>query len=103
MFAYKVTTINRKSLGLKGHKNIVKYPINRWKTIKKPIKGKSDEGGYWVCKTYGGAKRLRQYMLDKHGRLTDVWLVSVKNILFKNNYRIKVDSVKLMFRISILA
>jgi len=91
---FKVTTANRKSLGLRNNPTILTFPIGKW--VKFPIvkNDNSDEGGIWLAVSLSGAKRLRQYMFDRYGKHCRIFKASIGNILFRNNYRIKTDKIR---------
>jgi len=91
---FKVTTTNRKSLGLRNNPTILYFPLGVW--IKSPIikKGKCDEGGIWITSSLSNAKRLKKYMLDKHRKQCRIFKVSIGKILYQNSYRTKADRIK---------
>lgn len=94
--AYKVVTMGHKSLGLRKNPTILHFPTRQW--VKSPtIKAnKDDDGGIWVAKNKSGAKRLQNYMADRYDIETLIFECQINKILYKNNYRIKTDKVKLI-------
>lgn len=91
---FKVTTFNRKSLGLRNNPTILTFPLGKW--IKSPTvkEGKSDDGGIWVAASKSNAKRLKKYMFYQHFKHCRIFRVSIGRVLFENSYRIKTDKVK---------
>lgn len=91
---FKVTTSDRRSLGLRRNPTILVFPLGKW--IKSPIvkKGKSDEGGIWLAVSLSNAKKLKKYMLEQHGEVCRIFKASVGQILYKNSYRVKTDKVR---------
>lgn len=92
---YKVVTNELKSLGLRKNPTILVYQFN--KCIKSPTikKGNSDDGGIWVVKTKSNANRLVKYMKKKYNKECYVFKAHIKNILYENNYRTKVERIKI--------
>lgn len=91
---FKVTTSDRKSLGLRNNPTILLFPLGKW--VKSPTvkEGKSDDGGIWVAVSLSNAKRLKKYMFDHHGKLCRIFRATVGRVLFRNNYRVKVDKIR---------
>ncbi len=91
---FKVTTSNRKSLGLRRNPTILTFPLGRW--IKSPIvkEGKSDAGGIWLAVSLSNARHLAKYMLEKYGERCRIFKASIGKVLFRNSYRIKTDKVR---------
>jgi len=92
---YKVVTENMESLGLRRNPTILKYKLNKW--IKSPTikEGSSDDGGIWVVKTKSNANKLVKYMRKMHKVNCLIFEAKIGKILYENNYRIKVNKVKL--------
>ena len=93
---FKVVTEDMKSLGLRGHKNIVTYPVGQILRHENPIEGKCDEGGYWILPTLPKARTLQKYMKRRHKTRTRIFVVNFDNILFHNSYRTKVGTIQLI-------
>lgn len=94
---YKVLTEDMKSLGLNKNLNIHQYPFNEWYFL--PIEdifpGKDDFGGIWLCRTFGRAYKLAEYMLEKHDTNTRIFKGCLADILYFNDFRIKTKGIKL--------
>lgn len=92
---YRVVTIDLKSLGLRNNPNIVAYKINDWTypVEKEVIEGISDEGGLWLARTPGIARKYQQYMQEKHNQNTRAFKSLIDKILFVNQDRIKTNKV----------
>lgn len=92
---YRVVTDNLKSLGLRNNPNIVEYKINDWTypVEKEVIEGISDNGGLWLARTIGSAKKYQRYMSEKHEKETRVFKSLIGKILYVNQDRIKTDKV----------
>ena len=97
---YRVTTLEMKSLGLRKNPNIIKYPLNKWYILPedKIVEGKGDWGGIWVCRTLGKAKALSKYCLNRNkgGFKTRIFRAYYDQVLYKNDYRIKTNAIKLV-------
>lgn len=91
---FKVTTSDRKSLGLRKNPTILTFPLREWVESPTVKKGNSDEGGIWLATTYSNAKRLKKYMFDRYGESCRIFRASVGQILFRNVYRVKTDRVR---------
>lgn len=91
---FKVTTEDRKSLGLRNNPTILTFPLGKW--VKSPIvrRGSSDRGGIWLAVSLSSAKRLKKYMANRYGRHCRVFRASIGEILFKNSYRVKTNRIK---------
>ena len=94
---YRVLTKDLKSLGLRRNPNILQYPIREWYFLPedKIIEGKNDFGGIWVVRTFGNARKLSEYMKEKHDTETRLFKSAVDKILFENSYRIKTNGIYL--------
>ena len=94
---YRVLTKDLKSLGLRRNPNILQYPIREWYFLPedKIIEGKNDFGGIWVARTFGNARKLSEYMKEKHDTETRLFKSAVDKILFENSYRIKTNGIYL--------
>ena len=94
---YRVLTKDLKSLGLRRNPNILQYPIGEWYFLPKNyiIEGKDDFGGIWVARTFGNARKLSEYMKEKHDTETRLFKTAIDRILFENSYRIKTNGIYL--------
>lgn len=94
---YKVVTENMESLGLAKNPTILTYKEKEWYSLDKNevSKDKADSGGIWLARVPSGAYKVQQYMKEKHNQKTKVFKTAVKNILFVNDYRMKVQEVYL--------
>jgi len=100
---FKVTTLERKSLGLRNNLTILKYPFNRWYFLpeSKVIEGKGYKGGIWTCPTLGLANKLSKYA-ESRGIKTKIFRAYLSHrFLYDNAYRIKVNGLKLVEEIKL--
>lgn len=93
---YKVTTHDWRSLGLRRNPTILFYAPHEWTVSPTIKKGKSDDGGIWVCVKMSGAKALAKYMKQRYNMNCRIFEVIIGETLFENSYRLKTDRVKLM-------
>ena len=95
---YRVLTKDLKSLGLRKNPNILQYLIGEWYFLseEKIKEGKDDFGGIWVTRTFGSARRLCEYMKEKHNTETKLFKSAIDRILFENSYRIKTNGIYLV-------
>lgn len=91
---YKVTTFDRRSLGLRKNPTILTFPLKKW--IKSPVvrEGSSDEGGIWLAISLSNAKHLKKYMFDHYRKRCRIFRASIGEVLFRNSYRVKTDKVR---------
>ena len=84
---YKVVTEKMESLGLRKNPNILTFVIGQWTELNEDqIKpGKSDWGGIWLARGYGGANTLRKYMREKYDINTLIYLTNIGIVLFENS------------------
>ena len=96
--AYRVVTMDMKSLGLDGNPNILTYPIGEWFYLseKDVEEGKGSWGGIWVGRTLGKARSVAKYMKKKHNIETRIFDAAIDKILFANDYRVKTNGIYLM-------
>jgi hypothetical protein len=95
---YRVLTKELKSLGLRNNSNIIQYPLGQWYFLPKAhIKeGSDDWGGMWVTRTLGDAKRLADYMKQRHQVQTRLFKAAIDKILYVNSYRMKTNGICLI-------
>ena len=91
---FKVTTSDRKSLGLRNNPTILTFPLGKWIKSSTVKEGKSDDGGIWLAVSLSNAKRLKKYMFERYGKHCRIFKAAIGRILFKNSYRIKADKIK---------
>jgi len=91
---FKVTTSDRKSLGLRNNPTILTFPLKKW--VKSPTvkEGNSNDGGIWLAANLSNANRLKKYMLKRYGKKCRIFRATIGKILFRNSYRIKTDRVR---------
>jgi len=65
---FKVTSSDRKSLGLRRNPTILSFPLGKWVESSLVKKGNSDDGGIWLAATLSNAKRLKKYMFKHYGK-----------------------------------
>lgn len=89
-----MTTLDRKSLGLRNNPTILTFPLGKW--IKSPTvkEGNSDDGGIWLAVSLSNAKRLKKYMLERYGKSCRIFKATIGRVLFKNSYHIKTDKIR---------
>ena len=94
---YKVVTDDMRSLGLRHNPNILTYPVHEWFVL--PPNwiegGGTDWGGFWASRTKSGAKRLREYVKEKHDIDARIFKAYLGTLLYYNTYRIKTDRIYL--------
>jgi hypothetical protein len=95
---YKLVTDDLKSLGLRENPNIIQYSIGEWMKLppENIREGSDDWGGIWAARNFGSARKLRNYMKNKHGMETRIFKSALGSILYSNSYRIKTDSIILL-------
>ena len=94
---YKVVTNDLKSLGLRRNPNIMTFKLGKWVSDKTPLfSDKRDNGGIWVANGIANAKKLRYYMNKEKGTICRIFAVEIGKILYRNNYRVKTDKVRLL-------
>lgn len=91
---FKVTTSDRKSLGLRNNPTILTFPLGEWVKSSIVKEGNSDDGGIWLAVSLSNAKRLKKYMFKHYGKCCRIFRATVGRILFKNSYRIKTDKIR---------
>ena len=91
---FKVTTYNRRSLGLRNNPTILTFPLGKW--VKSPTikKCSCDDGGIWVASSLSNAKRLKKYMMIYHKMKCRIFRVTIGQILWRSSYRIKTDRIR---------
>ena len=95
---YRVLTTDLKSLGLRRNPNIIQYPVGEWLFLPKDqiSEGISDWGGIWVARTLSNAKKLVDYMSDKHSQDTRLFKCAIDKVLYSNSYRVKTNGIFLL-------
>lgn len=95
--AFKVVTMELKSLGLRRNPNILTYPIGEWYILPDSWieAGRGDWGGMWLSRVSSTAKRLRAYMKENHNTECRVFKSYIGKVLYCNSYRLKTDQVKM--------
>lgn len=95
--AFKVVTMELKSLGLRRNPNILTYPIGEWYILPDNWveAGKGDWGGIWLSRVSSTARRLQAYMKNHHNTECRIFRSYIGKILYCNSYRLKTDQVKM--------
>ena len=95
---YRVLTKDLKSLGLRKNPNIIQYPFRQWYFLPEEQlkRGNDDWGGIWVTRTLPAAKKLVDYMKQKHNVETRLFKAAIDRILYANSYRVKTNGIYLM-------
>lgn len=96
MIYYKVTNEIMQPLGLRRNPSKLQYLLNQW--VDEPFMckpDKSDDGGIWCLKTRGNANKLKKYFETRYGPAR-IFTCFIGDILFENNYRVKVDRMRLL-------
>lgn len=91
---FKVTTSDRKSLGLRDNPTILTYPLGKWVESPTVKEGICDEGGIWLAVTLSNAKHLKKYMFEHYGEHCRIFRATIGRVLFRNSYRVKTDKIR---------
>lgn len=96
--AFKVVTADLRSLGLRRNPHILQYEVGEWVVLspEEVEPGKGDWGGIWCAASLGRARGLQRYMQRRYDRTARIFSVEMGTILYRNNYRIKTDRVRLV-------
>lgn len=72
------------------------FPLGKWVSSPTIKKGRCDSGGIWLTISLGNARKLAKYMVEKYDVKCRIYKGSIGRVLYKNNYRLKTDRVKLI-------
>lgn len=94
---YKVVRPDMTSLGLRRNPNILTFTVGQRFTLNPEdvVQGKGDWGGIWVARTIGSANKYIHYMREQYQVECRIFATELGQILFRNQGRVKTDSVLL--------
>ena len=90
---FKVLREDMTSVGLLGAAR-KQYLFNVWNIPDEPISDHPRKGGgLWVVPTKSEAKKIRKYVLKKHGIQTRIFQCQIGGIIYSSSCRVKTDKL----------
>lgn len=92
---FKVLRQDLTSIGLLGAVPL-QYVIGKWIKPREPLSNHPYKGGgLWVLWKLSDARRVKKYVLKKHGLRARIFNCDIGKILYKTSYRAKTSKVRL--------